>query len=325
MVIVGCSVENTQVNHKQPLAKGDYWVLNNNSNTSQVYRNGKIYGCTIELGFGSRNYTYSFDFETGKVDWITEVGSWATYSPIVLDSSIYYCSYLGHVYLLNDTGGIKWEKRIRGSYSGHRVNSINNNLFVSSVERGVFEFDHITGDVINVVGNAVGEMQLGVTLPVISESMICYANLGDGDTQITGNQMMCFDYYSKDTLWKREFSHEIDELYSDSDRIYFESGQLLYCVGFNSGKTIWSASIPWQTRYKFVFRDSQIIAWTGHERQMKVFNKVSGEAESKIFEMKLMETDILVGDSIYNVKCQLGSFSNNDKFDNSCEIVIKQK
>lgn len=324
LTFVGCnqSVEK----QKTQLDKGDYWVVDFKSGSypAKIFSDNKIYCSSIEITSGLPNYFYCFDFETGKVSWRKQVESWASFSPVVLDTLIYYCSYLGHIYSLNKTGKLRWQQRSLGSYAGHKINPINNNLFVSTVEMGVHEYDYKTGNVIRHVGNR----KLGVTLPAVTDSLICFANLGKGNTEIRGNQLICFNYFTNDTLWQKEFVieqgrpyYKIEKLYADSNRLYFIQGKsTLYCLDFHTGQTIWSKEIDRSYNEKLVFRNDRVFV---NARRLYAFNKMTGKEASEVFKRIVVENQILLSDSIqFFLKCQIGSFKNNAEFDNSCEIEI---
>jgi outer membrane protein assembly factor BamB len=77
--------------------RGDRWVdsFRNSDFPSKSLYKDKVYCSSLFVGDGNRNRLYCLDLKTGKVDWASLVDDWAAQPPIVSDSFIYYCSYVG--------------------------------------------------------------------------------------------------------------------------------------------------------------------------------------------------------------------------------------
>jgi outer membrane protein assembly factor BamB len=213
-------------------AKGDFWVkdFRTNSYPSKAFKDDKIYCSSLVIGGDSSNYLYCLNLLTGKVDWASKVKSWATFAPIVCDSFIYYCGYLGNIYRFDKNGNQIWYKQLDGSYAGHCLNTFNNNLIVKTVDNGLSEFDAATGKVVD----SVGKGRMRVSLPVFLNDTVFQTGVRDTIT--------CTKASTNKIIWKIKTGTNVSRLFIAQNRLYyFDDSQSLHCINVENGNQFWQS------------------------------------------------------------------------------------
>ncbi len=212
--------------------KGDFWVANfrNNSYPSKAYRDDKIYCSSLEIGGDKPNFLYCLNLRTGKIDWATQVKNWASQAPIICDSFIYYCSFVGDIYKFDKNGNQIWSSNFSSTYGGHCINPLNGNLLVSTVAYGLREIDFKTGKVIDSIG--YGKMD--VPFPVFQNDTIY---------QVINDTLSCRKNSGKALLWQKTTGTDIDKLFLIDQRLYyFDNTQRLYCLNALTGNVVWQSN-----------------------------------------------------------------------------------
>lgn len=243
------------------LAPGDFWIEDFSSGNfpGKAYHDDKVYCTSINSRSSKlKNYCYCLNLRTGKVDWRHEIENYASRPPLVIDSTIYLVTYTGFIHCLSVNGEMKWHKRLGGAYSSHCINPHNNNLFVSTVSNGVFEYEYASGSEIRHYGDTT----LGVTLPIIVDSLFIYAQQDKASQEKFRSQIIC-STLSGDTVWSELFG-EIDQIYYFQNRLFFVDDNNLNCIDLLTGKTLWTRKNirNWEERIGFmkniVFLDNRI-------------------------------------------------------------------
>jgi outer membrane protein assembly factor BamB len=233
----GCAEENVEgVQYKA----GDFWVSNFRSNSypSKALHNNKIYCSSLEIGSGKPNYLYCLNAETGKVDWATQVDNWASAPPVVTDSFIYYCSFVGDIYKLNKDGRQLWKTKLQtGSYAGHYMNPYNNNLLVHTVENGIVELHGANGKEVH----HYGKWTLATTNPVFDKGKMYVGGVKEDTVTVAeGTYLYCYDATNGNTLWKDSTGEIAHNLFVHEGKLYFArpAGELV-CFDPLQRKTVW--------------------------------------------------------------------------------------
>lgn len=233
--------------------KDDFWLDNfrNNSYPSKAFKDDKIYCSSLE--HSDSNYLYCLNVKTGKVDWAVSVKQSATCPPIISDSFIYYCSYVGDIYKFDKQGNQLWFVKLNSPYAEHCINPVNGNLIVRTVTDGLREFNSDNGELVD----AVGKGMMKVTLPVFSEDKIFMAGLNDS--------LVCRKNISKEPIWQIKTGRNISRLFLIRDRIYyFDDTQSLNCVNARNGHLLWQSDklfATWPLSPKLLIENGKIICY----------------------------------------------------------------
>lgn len=242
------------------LEVGDYWIQDyfSGSFPSKTFSDDKVYCSSINSNTlsgngaikGLPNYLYCFNLKTGKVDWRYEVEAFATAPPIILDTLIYFSTFTGDLHCLTRDGKLKWKRMADGSFTNHSFNPFNNNLYVSTVENGIFEYDAITGEQIKNYGKS-NWFVFGSTFPIIVDSLIVYSYDKPFEKKSKSSQIICVDY-GGDIRWKKSFG-EIEFVLENKKKLFFVDDDNFYCLDFYTGETLWSIKNDrnWEERIGF--------------------------------------------------------------------------
>ena len=265
--------------------KGDLWVsrwINNGNNgfPSKTFVDDKIYCSGMELSSSdSSDLLYCLNLKTGVVDWTAEVHHWAGMPPIVGDSFIYFCSYVGDIYKFDRQGNKIWQQHSESPYSGHCLNPLNNNLIVHTVATGVYELAFSDGAVVN----RFASHSLGSSMPVFYKHYIIQAGIRDDTTVIgTGSMLRCIDYTAKKTKWEYDMGEDIDNLFVNKGRVYFITKESrMHCIDIITGAILWQTELlnalgVFSIGYNIIFDQGKIICWGHSLRPFFVLDEETG-------------------------------------------------
>jgi len=215
--------------------KGDFWPEKflRHGLPGQVIFKVKSYWRTIEINGDSPNYLYCLDLKTGLVDWTAPVKNWASAPPVITDSFMYYCSYVGDLYKFDMHGNQLWYRQADGPYGSHSMDPLNNHLFIRTVSNGVFEYDINTGDSLAQYGSS-----LGATLPVFDSS---YMLIGD-IIEDGASYLVCYDLKTKKPVWKIPGETGTRRLFTNNHKVYYtDKGRAICCRNIADGKLVWKS------------------------------------------------------------------------------------
>ena len=153
LFLISCKENKFEYDPSKPYPKlevGESWLDKYDERGLQnSITNGKYkFVNTINISEG-QNYLYCLNLENGKVEWRNEIDAYASQPVCIINNQIFYVSYVGGIYSFSLDGKKLWTNKLKSSYSGHTINSKNNNLLVSTVTQGIFEFDKKTGKEVN--------------------------------------------------------------------------------------------------------------------------------------------------------------------------------
>jgi outer membrane protein assembly factor BamB len=248
--------------------KGDGWIhefSHNNSLPGKVFADDRIYCSSYRISpdTGS-NYLYCLNLKTGEVDWVSPVASPPGADPIVLDSFIYYCGYLGDIYKFDKNGYLRWERKLDASYSDHMLNPINKNLLVKTVVSGLREYDFETG----ATADSIRPARFKSAFPVFKHDTIFHTK---------GDSLFSYKYATFDTLWRKKIGPDITQFFIDKDELfYFTPLGTVSCMNVNTGELIWESQQISDRRFSLV---GTMKFWNG-----KLFIHESGQSNLKILD-----------------------------------------
>lgn len=298
--------------------KGDLWVnkWRNNSFPSKTFVDDKIYCSSIEPGGSdSSNLLYCLNLKTGVVDWTAAVHHWAGMPPIVGDSFIYFCSYLGDIYKFDKQGNKIWEQQAESVYRGHYFNPLNNNLIIHTVTNGIYEHAFSDGAIVNHFASH----SLGSSSPVFYEGYIIQAGIKDDTTVVgIGKMLRCIDYATKKSKWEYDMGEDIDKLFVNKGRVYFVSKDLrMHCIDIVAGTQLWQSKPLDRQAYfglgdNMVFDQGKVICWGHDMSRFLVLDEETGVGGIKtsyqeVLDMHLMKPRnykyvITTGEEQYTVR-----------------------
>ena len=279
LVLFFCSCADTNAPRSITYTKGDLWVADfrDGSFPGKELHNNKIYCSSLEISSGKPNYFYCLDLLSGKVNWRTPVANLVGSNPIIKDTLIYYSSYLGDIYRIDTTGNPVWKTKLpSGSYARHAFNPINGNLFVLTVSNGCYEFSKENGQVVQHWGTG----SLGMDMPIIKDSTIILAEINSDTSYLTaGNLMVSLDYYSKDTLWRKETDKYTEQPYLNKGRLYYMTQQRLHCIDVITGQNIWSSQplMGFPSSWTHLYFEQDKVLIVGDNSQKIILNASNGQ------------------------------------------------
>jgi|JI9StandDraft_1071089.scaffolds.fasta_scaffold30158_2 outer membrane protein assembly factor BamB len=262
--------------------KGDFWPEKFRSNglPGKVLFKDKLYCSTIEIDGDHPNYLYCLDLKTGLVDWTARVKNWASAPPVITDSFIYYCSFVGDLYKFDKKGKQLWYRQADGPYGIHTMDPLNNHLFVRTVSNGVFEYDNKTGDSLAHYGNG-----LGATLPVFDSSYMLIGDIKEDGVAY----LVCYDLKTRKPVWKIPGETGTRRLFTDNHRVYYtDKDQAVCCRNIPDGELVWKTDSLSETGNMLqsldpimVFEPNSLFYSEGITKTVFEFNKSNGEKTGK--------------------------------------------
>lgn len=312
-VLSGCLLSE----HEEPkvivLRPGDFWVESFDAAnlSSCAFVNDKIYCSSANRSNDLPDYLYCLDLRTGKVDWRHEIEAYATRPPIVLDTMLYFSTYLGNIHCLTPEGKVKWMKRHSMSFADYGLNPVNNNLFCSSVAGALFEYDANTGNEVDTIGYGDGTM--GTTLPVFDGKHKLYASFIPRNEK---SELSCM-YDNGRAAWKRMFG-QIERLYAANGYLFFVDDKNFWCLKITDGKTMWSQpnTRNWDEKISV---EGNTVYLSG--ASIKAFDVVSGKKVSKVPQLNVRTFNIKARNKDYVARVDINSFSPL----NGCEVTVEEK
>jgi len=253
--------------------KGDFWVDNfvNYNYPAKAFADDRIYCSSIIIGKDTANRFYCLNLRTGKVDWAVPVRSWAAQPPIICDSFIYYCSYVGDIYKFDKSGNQLWYLKFPSPYGGHSYNPLTKNLFVSTVDSGIREIDYQTGKIVDSIGYRI----MHVPFPIFANDTIY---------QVIGDTISC-RHVNDSYNWKIKVGENIDRLFKMNNRLYYvDDTKRMYCLNAKTGSTVWQSDTvflkqPWGIHLEFEKR--KLLCYFTDLNSVFVINNSSGSIEQK--------------------------------------------
>ena len=284
-IILGCFLLGCNDDSPKPFvyAKGDFWLegFQNNSLPSKTLFNNKIYCSSINIANGLPNFLYCLNLISGKVDWATPVANWASQAPVVTDSFIYFCSYVGDIYKLNKEGKVTWESNLPGSFAGFAMHPFNNNLFVKGLESGLFEYNCANGSIVNQYGIHT----MGVSLPLFTNNYMLMGGIKkDSANSLLGDQLLCFDATTRKIIWKITPGEDNKGIFIDDNKLYYiqPNPATINCINLNDGSFLWKHSYDFAiTDPKLVFEKDKIILYDLDLRDFLELEKANGNVLRK--------------------------------------------
>ena len=260
--------------NKQPdiiYKKGDLWISNfvNNNYPSKAYKDDKIYCSSLLVGYDTLNRFYCLNLKSGKVDWAVSVKNWASQPPIICDTFIYYCSYVGDIYKFGKDGKQLWYLAFPTTYGGHFLNPNNENLIVSTVVYGLREIDCKTGQVINTIGHG----KMNVPFPVFRHDTIY---------QAINDTLFCALSSNHSFIWKNKTGDNIDRVFENNGKLYyFDNTEHLYCLNSKTGDLIWKSdsTFPQPLTPHIEFEGDKIVCYFTDLNKMFLINDKNGKVE----------------------------------------------
>jgi outer membrane protein assembly factor BamB len=307
-------------------SKGDFWLDNfrNNSFPSKAFKDDKIYCSSISIGANMSNYLYSLNLKTGTVDWATPVNNWASQPPIIGDSFIYYCSYVGDIYKFDRNGNQLWLSEFNTTYGGHCINPLNNNLIVSTVAYGLREIDFQTGNVIDSIGYGKGY----VPLPIFQNDTIY---------QVIVDTLFCTKNMTGSVLWKRKIGTNVRRLFINQNRLYFfDDTKTLNCIDTKTGNMVWQSEAIFDKdplNPRLLFEQGKAICYFSSLNHMFLLDAENGNFLEKAAFENLQKGGFLIpeiskynvlkdGKSQYCVKVENSLFGSKD-FKSSYDVLVQ--
>lgn len=296
---------------------GDYWVetFRNNSFPSKSYVNDNIYCSSLEISSGKPNYFYCLNLKTGRVNWASVVGSWSCQPAIVTDSFIYYCSYLGDIHKFDATGIQEWKSKLPSSYSGHSLNSFNNNLFVATVTDGIYEYDLRSGSIVS----HIGPNSMGMPLPVFYKNLVLFGGINSNTSKWDhSHNFICQNLTTQKTEWHRTIGEVSGgKIFVHSGRFYIFNGRFgLSCYDITTGSPIWQSDSPRDYRHPLdphlVFINDEIIYYDTDIDKMVVFDNITGKfLGPTTYQQLLQQGRMQVSKHSYTVRNPEGGWEAN--------------
>ena len=237
MIFCSCNQE-FKHNPSEPypeFAIGEYWIdkFDQRGLQNAVTFNHKLYVNTINISKGD-DFIYCLNLENGKVLWKYKVKTHASQPISVNENRIYFCTYVGDIYAFTKEGKLLWTKKLESSYGGYTINPINNNLIVRSVSNGIYEFDSLSGELIQHY-----EKGKGNTLPIIVQNKMIYSTHEYKDNK--NNLLKCLNYKTKKIHWEISTDNQLEKLISTEGGIIAHDRFLgIYCFNTTDGKMKWS-------------------------------------------------------------------------------------
>jgi outer membrane protein assembly factor BamB len=316
-IFQGCHLDKEDGYPDIRYAKGDIWVNNwrNNSFPAKAFVDDKIY-CS-SAGFSTRDSSellYCLNLKTGVVDWRTEMKQSAGAPPVVCDSFIYFCNYVGDIFRLDKQGNKIWQQQTNGSYCGHFLNPLNNNLIVHTIEDGTYEF--ALGD--GAVVNHFAPRSLGSSMPVFYKGHMIQAGIRGDSTSAVGRLLRCIDYAARKSIWEYDMGEDVDNLFVNKGRVYFIiKDRRMHCVDIVSGAHVWQSESLKEPGslgigYTMAFDQGKIICWEHNLNDFLVLDEDTGGSVvnvsyQEVLNMHLMKPRnydyaVKVGDKQYTVR-----------------------
>jgi len=293
LLITGCEDDTPTHVHYE---KGDTWVTDfrPNSYPAQTFFKDKIYCSSINTY--SPNYFYCLDVPTGKTSWSFPVNQWAMFPPVITDSFIYYCSYIGDIYKLDLQGNNIWRRRLSGSYKGHVLVPDTNDLIVSTVEDGLHVFDAKTG----WVTSQIGKNLLGIPLPVFSGDTIYTAS--------TKDTLQCKSYSSGKVYWQQKVEGELEKIFIDHDRVYYLDGSPCLKALTHNGAPVWQSAALFDKQKdwpRLTLEKGKLITWDSDYKNMALLDSITGKTVEQNSEEMFRSQGYLQGmKKIYEVNAE---------------------
>ena len=276
--------------------QGDLWINNfrNNSFPSKVVEGDKLYCSSINTG--EANYLYCLNLKTGVVDWVTKVDNWASSPPIVGDSFIYFCSFVGDIYKFNKNGNEQWRAKLDGSFGAElTINPTTNNLFVKTVQNGIIEYDFYSGDKVNIYG----EGQRNVTLPVFESGKMFIGNMNLGSNKHE-KSLLAIEKGKTSIILKRDIGDFVDRIFVRHGHIFYvDELYRLKCLNSFSGDSTWqskqlSSKEGFMTRNPhLIFLDTSLLFYDSDQDQLKEINLTNGLLITENSFKQYVETGVL--------------------------------
>ncbi|MEO6229687.1 MAG: PQQ-binding-like beta-propeller repeat protein [Ferruginibacter sp.] len=307
--------------------KGDFWIASfrNNSFPSKAYKDDRIYCSSLEIGKNKSNFFYCLNLRTGKVDWVNQVNNWASQPPIICDSFIYYCSYVGDIYKFDKDGNQIWFSKFNTTYGGHCINPLNNNLLVGTVVYGLRELDGETGEIVDSIGYG----KLNVPFPVFQN---------DTNFQVIDDTLTCRNSSKNSILWQKKTGDNIDKLFLNDQRLYyFDETQCLNCLDCFTGKVLWQSDsiFPKQPFNPHLeFENGKILSYFSNLNEIVVLDISNGNVQKKISYQDVQKQGFLLpskvkykvshADKNYKIQVMTTLFGTGD-FRNQFDILIDER
>jgi hypothetical protein len=308
--------------------KEDFWVTNfvNNNYSAKAFNDDKIYCSSLLITQDTSNRFYCFNLKSGKVDWAIPVKNWAAQPPIICDSFIYYCSYVGDIYKFDKQGKQLWYLAFPLILGGHSLNPNNNNLIVSTVAYGLREIDSKTGQIIDTIGNG----KIGVPFPIFKDEKIF---------QIIIDSLFCQKFSDKSYLWKKQIGENVARLFLNKELLYyFDDTQRLYCLNNQTGELIWKSDpiFPKQPFYPHLeFEKGKILSYFSDLNEIFLIDMATGIIQEKTTASNLQKNLFLVPDTVrYYIKLDstntyevsvINTLISAFDFRKEFEVVIEEK
>lgn len=309
------------------LRVGDYWVegFSSGSFPGKAFSDDKVYCSSInsntrnEQGVvrGLPNYLYCFDLNSGKVDWRYEVENHPSSPPIILDTMIYYSTFTGDLHCLTKDGKLKWKRKADGSFADHSVNPLNNNLQVSTVANGVFEYDANSGEEVYHISRPESPMY-NVTFPILFDSLMIYSYKEESNTGSAEYKGRIVCIADSSMVWTRTFG-EINRMFHNAGQLFFVDDKNFYCLDMITGETQWSA--PNNRNGEEVVGFERNIVYLSNSVEMNAYNVHTGQKvnrkptqSNKIYSVTNDQNER------FEITVELDFFSPL----NACELSVKE-
>lgn len=260
--------------------KGDFWVsdFRNNSFPGKAFADDKIY-CS-GLRTDSSNLFYCLNLTTGKVDWVTPVTSWAAQPPVIARDLIYYCGYLGDIYKLDKHGNEIWKTQLNGSYGGHRIDPVNNDLLVDVVMEGYARISFATG----AQTIQIGSTQVQAPVPVLSH---------DTAYQLVNDSLFCRKSTTGSGIWKIQCDARYEGVFLIKGSVYYyDNMNYLHALDSRTGAQRWRSdtAFPRQEVNPHVeLEQGKLLCFFSNLDDARIINIETGKQERTLTYQELQD------------------------------------
>jgi outer membrane protein assembly factor BamB len=239
----------------------EYWInkFDQRGLQNAFTSDDKLYVNTINISKGD-NFLYCLSLKNGKVVWKHKVDTYASQPISINKNRIYFSTYVGDIYAFTKDGQLVWTNKLNSSYAGHVINQINNNLIVSSISNGIYEFDVSSGELVKHY-----EKGKGNTIPVFSGDRMIYST---HEYNSNPNILKCLDYKTGKIEWEVSTDMQLEKALSTKNEIIAHdmfSG--IYCFDLETGKAKWSQNFDNRDIVDFNIVSDDIIWYRAYNEQ----------------------------------------------------------
>lgn len=270
----------------------DYWIdkFDQRGLHNIEIDSDKLY-CNTTNGYKGQDFLYCFDFKSGKVLWKVKVKNYASQKVEIDSSGMFYVSYVGDIIRVDLNGKLVWESKLKGSYGGHTINPVSNNLIVRTVTGGFYEYNVNSGNIENhFADNKYSRM------PKFVGDKMLFASKNKHEENAS-YAINCINQFSKDLIWRASFKPKtsINDIIALESKVLVATGNrdgnIIYCYDLNAGEKKWEQTSIKQkvgelsTVIRFGLCDNKVFAF--FKRRKNFVDLETGKVVKKEIDCKL--------------------------------------